>query len=187
MQLDRIDKQVLNVLFNNGRESLENISTKVLKSNQKKMSHTGIAKRISKLKDFGILQVQGNINITALNYCVAFFLIEMKGYNEIKKIIENYSECPRIILLAQVTGQYSLIFGVVGQDMEVLRRYINYCGPTNKQGILHSEIIFTSDLMLPKFLPINLFSGISKEHKCENVCRSCETYIDSKCGGCGNF
>jgi len=187
MQLDKIDKQVLNVLFNNGRESLNDISRKVLKSNKKKMSHTGIAKRISKLKESGILQVQGNVSVKSLNYYAAFILIEMKGYDDIKKTIENYSDCPRVFLLAQVTGQYNLIFGVVGQDMNVLRRYINYCGPTNKKGILHSEIIFTSDLMLPKFLPLNLFSGISKEHKCENVCKSCEAFLDGKCGGCGNF
>ena len=33
MQLDKIDKQILNVLFENGRESLSSLSKSVLKSN----------------------------------------------------------------------------------------------------------------------------------------------------------
>ncbi|MHA2132034.1 MAG: hypothetical protein ACW99L_18855, partial [Promethearchaeota archaeon] len=72
-------------------------------------------------------------------------------------------------------------------DMDVLHRYINFCGPTNKQGILHSAVIFASELLTPSFLPLNLFSGISKEHKCENICKACSAFLDGNCGGCGNF
>ena len=187
MPLDQIDKQILNALSNNGRESLSSLSKTITKSNQDTMSHAGIAKRISKLDDSSTLKVQGNISVKNLNYYVAFILMEMKNYEEVQKISVEYSECPRIFLLAHVTGQYNLIFGIVGQDVEVLRRYIKFCGPTNKKGVLHSAIIFTSDLILPKFLPLNLFSQESKEHKCENICKECEAFLDGKCGGCGNF
>lgn len=187
MQFDKIDKQILNALFLDGRESLSNIGKNVLKSNQKMMSHAGIAKRISKLENMEILKVQGNISLKNLNYYVAFILMEMKNYEEVKKMVDAYTECPRVFLLAHVNGQYNLIFGVVGQTIDVLRRYINYCGPTNKKGILHSAVIFTSNLVAPKFVPINLFSEVSKEYKCGNICKSCEAYLDDKCEGCGNF
>ena len=113
--------------------------------------------------------------------------MEMRNYDEVKNIIAAYEDCPRVFLLAHVTGQYNLIFGVVGQDIDVLRRYINFCGPTNKKGILHSAIIFTSKFLVPEFLPLNLFTGISKEHKCENICKACEAFLDGNCKGCGNF
>lgn len=187
MSLDKIDKQILKALFVNGRESLSSLSKIITKSNQDTMSHAGIAKRISKLEDFGTLKIQGNISVKSLGYSVVFILMEMKNFEEVQKISEAYSECPRVFLLAQVTGQYNLIFGIVGQDMDVLRRFINFCGPTNKKGVLHSAIIYTSQLLVPKFLPLNLFSGISKEHKCENICKACEAYLDGKCNGCGNF
>ena len=187
MSIDQIDKQILIALFKDGRISLNSLSKTILKSNHDTMSHAGIAKRISKLDELGLLKIQGNISVKKLNYYIAFILMEIENYNEVQKISIAYSECPRVFLLSHVTGQYDLIFGIVGQDPDVLRRYINYCGPTNKEGVLHSEIIFTSELLLPEFLPLNLFSGVSKEDKCENICKECEALLDGKCGGCGNF
>ena len=187
MLLDQIDKQILNILLKDGRKSLSSLSKMVKKSNKDTMSHAGIAKRISKLGELGILNVQGNLSAKALKYTVAFILIEMKNFEEVQKISEAYAECPRVFLLAHLNGQYNLIMGVVGQNVDVMRRYLNHCGPTNKEGILHSVVLFTSDLLHPKFIPINLFSGISKEHKCGNICKECTAFLDGQCEGCGNF
>ncbi len=187
MRLDQVDKQILKILFTNGRESLSSISKNIVKKNQELMSHTGIAKRIAKLEDSEILKVQGNISVKGLSYYGAFILMEMSNYDEVKNIIKGYEECPRVFLLAQVTGQYNLIIGIIGKSLDVLHRYIHNCGPTNKKGILHSATIFTSEFLIPKFLPLNLFSGVSKEHKCENICKACEAFLDNECGGCSNF
>ncbi len=139
------------------------------------------------MEDSGILKVQGNISVNALNYKMCLILLEMKNYEEVKKIINQYSQCPRIFLLAQITGRFNLIMGIVGQSIDVLHRYINYCGPTNKDGILHSEILFISNLNAPEYLPLNLFSKESQETRCENICNDCEAYLDGKCDMCGNF
>ncbi|MFX1409941.1 MAG: Lrp/AsnC family transcriptional regulator [Promethearchaeota archaeon] len=187
MPLDNIDKQIINALFNEGRESLISIGEKVFKSDKDIMSHAGVRKRIVKLEDSEILKVQGNININKLYYRACLILLEMKNYEEVKKIIQAYSECPRVFLLAQITGQYNLIMGIVGQSIDVLHRYINYCGPTNKEGILHSDILFISEIIAPRFLPLNLFGKKSQESKCGNICKDCEAFLDGNCDGCGNF
>ncbi|HEY0089886.1 MAG TPA: hypothetical protein VGB37_13640 [Candidatus Lokiarchaeia archaeon] len=184
MNLDEIDKQILNELFEDGRTNLSKFKVQL---NQKMMSHTGIKKRITKLEQLGILKVQGNIGINTLNYNVMFILLEMKNYEEIKKVTSAYSECPRVFLLAHISGQYNLIMGVIGQNVDVLHRYLNCCGPTNKEGILHSQILFASNIIAPQFFPINLFSNISKESKCGNICKKCEAFLDGKCDGCGEF
>lgn len=187
MQLDNIDKQILRTLFENGRESLTNLEKVIFKSDKETMSHTGIAKRITKLENSGILKVQANTNVSRLQYKALFLLMEMRNYEEVQKIVEAYEKCPRVFLLAQVTGQYNLILGIIGQNIDVLHRYLNFCGPTNKQGILHSATIFVSDLIAPKYLPLNLFSQDSKESECGNICKDCSAYLDGKCMGCGNF
>jgi len=187
MGLDNIDKQIINALYEKGRESLISIGEKVFKSDQDIMSHAGVRKRISKLEDSGVLKVQGNINIKALDYKACLIFLEMKNYDEVKKIINAYLNCPRVFLLAQITGRFNLIIGIIGQSVEVLHRYINFCGPTNKEGLLHSEIIFVSDLNSPEYLPLNLFSKKSQETKCGNICQDCEAYLDGKCDGCGTF
>ncbi|MFW9971793.1 MAG: Lrp/AsnC family transcriptional regulator [Candidatus Odinarchaeota archaeon] len=187
MGLDNIDKQIINALFDKGRESLISIGEKVSKSDKDIMSHAGVKKRIVKMENSGILKVQGNININALNYKACLILLEMKNYEEVKKIIDEYSSCPRVFLLAQITGRYNIIMGIIGQSVDVIHRYINNCGPTNKEGILHSEILFISSLSSPKHLPLNLFSNKSQESNCGNICKDCEAYLDGKCDGCGDF
>ena len=187
MKLDKVDKQIIKALFNSGRENLTRLKDTIFKNDTETMSHTGIAKRISKLEDTGILKVQGNINITEINYKTLIILMEWSNFDEIRSIISSYSECPRVFLLAQVTGQYNLIMGVVGKNLDVLHRYVNYCGPTNKKGLLHSALLFGSDFILPKYLPLNLFSDKSNESNCGNICADCEAYLDGRCNGCDNF
>ena len=157
MKLDDIDKQILIELFRNGRVSLTDIHKRIVKTNKELMSHTGVKKRITKLEDLDVLKIQGNINLNNLKYKSCFILLEMKNFDEIKRIIQAYSNCPRVFLLAQITGQYNVLMGIAGQSMDVLHRYINYCGPTNKEGILHSQVLFVSNTDLLKS-SINVFS-----------------------------
>jgi len=187
MRLDRIDRQILKALFLNGRESLTNLEKSIFKTDSETMSHTGIAKRMQKLEVNEILKIQANSNINALQYKAMFLLMEMSNYGEVQNIINSYKDCPRVFMLAQVTGQYNIIMGLIGQTTDVLYRYLNQCGPTNKGGILHSASIFVSALALPKYLPLNLFSNESQESKCKNNCKNCAALLNDQCGGCGKF
>ena len=187
MMLDDIDKQLINILTKSGRESLTDIKEFVHKPDNAAMSHSGVRKRIKKLEDNGILHVQGNINVAKLGYQAVFILMEMRNYINVQNIITNYKNCPRVFLLAQVTGQYNIIMGVLAQSIEVLRRFINLCGPTNKDGILHSALMYVSQIETPEFLPTNLFNCESQEEKCENICAQCEAFAIGDCKGCGKF
>lgn len=175
------------MLFRDGRESLSDIKDKVRKSDEELMSHTGIRKRITKLENLGLLKIQGNLSIKNLKYQSAFILMEMRNYSEIQEILKAYANCPRIFLMAHITGQYNLILGIVGQTMDVLQNYINFCGPTNRPGILHSAVIYTSSLTVPEFLPLKLFNFESREHECGNNCSECGVFKKGICVGCGNF
>jgi DNA-binding Lrp family transcriptional regulator len=187
MQLDEIDRQISKELFDNGRISLTALNKKIFKTDTELMSHTGIKKRIIKLRRTKVLKIQGNLNIKKLNYKMMFILLEIKNYEKSKEIIQAYSKCPRIFLLAQISGQFNVIMGVVGQSVDVLHRFINYCGPSNKEGILHSQVLFVSEVETPQFFPLNLFSQESQESICGNDCKNCEAFLDGRCEGCGNF
>ncbi|MBD3202042.1 MAG: hypothetical protein GF316_18645 [Candidatus Lokiarchaeota archaeon] len=187
MELDEIYKQIINILYNYGRESLTSIGEKVHKADKDKMSHTGVNKRLTKLEKLNLLKVQGNVNISKLDYKACYILIELKNFESIKSIIKSYEKCPRVFLLNQVSGRYNLILGIVGQNTEILQRYINHCGPTNKEGILHSDILFVSDFVIPPYIPINLFGKESYECNCGNICSNCSALLEGNCEGCGNF
>ena len=79
------------------------------------------------------------------------------------------------------------MIGVISKDLENLYRYINFYGPTNKNGVLHSEILNLSSFKTPKFLTLKTFSKESQESKCGNTYRDCEAFLESKYSGCGNF
>jgi DNA-binding Lrp family transcriptional regulator len=187
MMLDNIDKQLINILSKKGRETLTDLKDRVQKPDKESMSHSGVRKRIRKLEDNEIIKVQGNINIASLGYQAAFILMEMKNYIEVQKVVDAYKSCPRVFMLAQVTGQYNLLVGVLGQSIEILRRFINLCGPTNKDGILHSAVMFVSQIETPEYMPTRLFGKESFEHKCGNICDECEAFTNKECLGCGTF
>jgi DNA-binding Lrp family transcriptional regulator len=187
MKLDNVNKQILFELFKNGRENLTTINKNIFKTDTETMSHTGVKKRIGKLINSDILKIQGNINLKSLNYKSCLILLEVKNYDLVKEVIKAYRNCPRIFLLAQVSGQYNIIMGIVGKNSDTLLRFLNYCGPANKEGILHSEVLFISEIESPQFLPINLFCRESREHECGNTCQDCEAFLDGECDGCGNF
>jgi len=67
MQLDGIDKQISKELFDNGRISLTTLNKTIFKTNKELMSHTGIKKRIIKLRRSEVLKIQGNLNVKKLN------------------------------------------------------------------------------------------------------------------------
>ena len=187
MELDEIDKEIINALSIDGRQSLSKIGEFLEESIEVSMSHTGVRKRLNKLKINEVLNIQGNVNIKVLQYKAAFVLMEMKNFELVKKIIECYRDCPRVFFIAQISGQYNLILGFLGRDIDVLHRYLNHCGPTNNDGILHSAILFVSNFETPQNFPLSIFKKENSTLKCGNVCKNCAAFTDGTCPGCGHF
>lgn len=187
MNFDKVDKQILRLLFENGRMSYSKIKNKVLKSDNEKMSHSGIRKRIHKLKKDNLVKIQGNVNVKALNYVGVIILIEMENYEKTVELINYYSGCPRVFSFLEVSGQYDLILGFLGKNMDDLHKFINRCDPTNKRGILHSTLMYIKDVVYPKFIPLDMFNAENKEKTWGNICCDCSVFIDEKCSGCENF
>ena len=146
-----------------------------------------IKKRILKLQDANILKIQGNTNINKLDYEIMFILMKTNDSIGLKEIFHGYSKCPRVFLLADISGQYNVIMGIFGPSIDVLHRYLNHCGPTNKKGVSHSLILFNSVIKIPEYLPLNMFTNESQENLCGNVCKECEAFLVGSCEGCENL
>ncbi|MEJ2251268.1 MAG: hypothetical protein P8Y70_15755 [Candidatus Lokiarchaeota archaeon] len=187
MEFDEIDKQILRILFKNGRESYSKIKNNVFKPDNEKMSHTGIRKRIRRLKNKELLKVQGNINVNALNYVGVIILIEVENYERIVELTDYYSDCPRNFLFLEISGEYNLALGFLGRNINDLHQFLNICGPTNKKGILHSAIMYINNVVYPKFIPLDMFNVENKEKTCENICCDCSKFTDDISVGCGDI
>ncbi len=176
--LDNIDKQILRQLYSDGRESKPIIARNL------DMSHTGIQNRIRKLEDSNVLKIQGNINLNTLAIRVAYINIEFASYDYINEFLKKFSECPRIFMISRTTGQYHIKLGIIGNSIDDLNSFINYCLLTDKKLINSTEIVFASDLTKPEFLPINLFNINNQDTPCGKNCIKCEAYINERCFGC---
>ncbi len=166
-EIDYINKQIMCALFEDGKQSLQKLSKKIYKLDGTRMSNTGIKKRIEKLTNKKILRIQGNINIQKLGYNVVFLLVELRNYEKIINYNRLRFNCPRLFLLATITGRYQLIIGLVGRNLEEINSCINRCELISKDDfdIKNSEILFSSNLKIPKYIPIDFFCNL--EGKCK--------------------
>lgn len=183
--VDYVDKQILNQLNKDGKMSLNRIKEHVIKKNGEHMSHTGINNRIDKLMESDILRIQGNINLSELEYQAAIILVELKRYNLLEEYINHAKTCPRIFLLATATGKYHLILAMVGHNIEDINCCLNNCDLVGREEIKSSEVIFAPNLMIPNFVPINLFDNIDNHEEIKDECAACESYMNEFCRGCG--
>ncbi|KKK40581.1 hypothetical protein LCGC14_1095160 [marine sediment metagenome] len=179
-ELDGIDKKILTELFKDGKKGLKQFE--LFKS--KVMSHTGIKNRISNLINSNVLKIQGNININELNYNLAFLLIELRKFEQLKRFIEYYSKCKRVFFVLTVSGKYHLLIGIVGKSFEAINNFVSYCSLVNDTDVAKSKLIFGSNLELPEFLPINLFGKKQEDFNCERLCEECDYFKEGLCIGC---
>jgi len=178
--LDGIDKRILTELFEDGKRGLKQFE--IFESNV--MSHTGIKNRITNLIKSNILKIQGNININKLNYNIAFLLIELRKFEQLKRYIEYYSKCKRVFLVLTVSGKYHLLIGIVGKSFEIINNFVSYCSLANDPNVAKTKLIFGSNLELPEFLPINLFGKKQEKFNCERLCEECDYFKEGLCVGC---
>ncbi|UCD00519.1 MAG: GAF domain-containing protein [Promethearchaeota archaeon] len=180
VQLDDIDKEILNKLYSDGRQSNTQIGTNLKNT----MSHTGVQNRIKKLIDSNILKIQGNINFNTLNTKVAYVNVKLQKFDDIDKFINKFKLCPRIFLISRITGQYYIKLGIIGRNMDDLNEFINHCLLADTQLISLSEVIFASDISKPEFLPLTFFEINNQNTPCGKSCLECDSYINKRCFGC---
>lgn len=163
-KLDKTDREILDILTKNGRESFTKISGKL------SFSDTGIKKRLYKLNNEGILKVQGNLSLNALHFKACLILLEVRTQEYLNNIIEVYESCPYCFLTLELLGSFNLLIGFYGHDIEDLEKKIKVCGPTHNQGVLHSKILLISNFKLPQFIPLRIINDKENFRICEGEC-----------------
>jgi DNA-binding Lrp family transcriptional regulator len=182
--LDYIDKQILSELYKDGTQNPNQLSNKIKKDDNSMMSHVAIQRRIKKLKGAKLLNIQGNIGMNRFNLKTAFFSVAFKNFNFSYEYLGKYAKCPRIFLSLRVSGDFHLILGIVGKDLEDLNNFINCCLLSDSDNIKSSSITFSSEMFKPSYIPINLFDVNIKKTKCGKNCEECESYKKEICLGC---
>lgn len=179
-KFDDVDLSILEILMRNGRERMTKISELI------SLSNTGIKKRISKLNDNGLLKIRGNLNIKALQLKACLITLEIENHKNLAKIVSDYKYCPYVFFIAETIGNFNLVVGFYGNNDNDLNTKLKFCGPTNREGILHSKITFITEFKFPKFFPLHFLHD--KEdlaiNCCGCSCQDCEAYLNKACRSC---
>ncbi|MHA1265419.1 MAG: AsnC family transcriptional regulator [Candidatus Helarchaeota archaeon] len=178
-ELDSKNKKLVQLLQQNGRSSLTELG-KILK-----MSHVSVQKRMKKLLDGKKIQICANINSQKLELTYAVILVEVESYDQLKRLMEKFSKCPRLVFFGTMTGSYNLISIIGAENPETLQSVINVCSMRSEQGLRRSDVFMIDLPLSPTFVyfPIPI-KGEKELSGCGRSCQNCERHIESKCPGC---
>ncbi|MFW9845739.1 MAG: AsnC family transcriptional regulator [Candidatus Thorarchaeota archaeon] len=178
--MDNVDKQLVSLLQENGRKSLSEIGKEL------DMSHVAVSKRLDKLVKEGILHVTAGVNADELDMKLLFMGLEVDNIEVAEKIKAKYQHCPRLLMLAPVTGSYNLMAIMAAEDTWSLQSISGTCSMRTETGVRRSESWFGNAPIVPSHLPLNLAPDRTNGSKspCKMDCASCKRYTDEKCVGC---
>jgi Lrp/AsnC family leucine-responsive transcriptional regulator len=178
--LDNVDKQLVTLLQQDGRKSLSEIGKKL------EMSHVAVSKRLDKLVDGNRIHVTAGVNAEELDVKLLFMGLEVDNIEVAERIKEKYQHCPRLLMLAPVTGSYNLIAIMAAQDTWSLQSIVGTCSMRTEEGVRRSESWFGNAPIVPTFLQLQLAPEATNGSKapCKADCATCKRYIDEKCVGC---
>ncbi len=149
VELDHLDKQILNLLIKDAREPFTEIAKKL------NVSGGTVHFRVRKLEEAGVIN-GSNLNISPekLGYdIVAYLGINMKNSQLDKAGIEALKSVPEIVELNITTGEYTLLAKIVCKDTKNLYHVLS-----NKiqsiEGVLKTETFICLDEVLSKPLQI---------------------------------
>lgn len=178
--MDDIDKNLISILQKNGRTSLSDIGKKL------GMSHVAVSKRLDKLVGANLVQITAGVNTEYLDTKIFFMGLETENMEVAERIQEDYKNCPRLLMLAPVTGRYNIFAVMIAEDTWSLESIIGTCSIRTEPGVRRSESWFGNAPIYPQFIPLDLAPATtgSPISPCGRNCGTCKRYVANKCMGC---
>lgn len=137
--MDKIDRQIINMLQQNARVSLKQMSQTCY------ISSPAIAARISKLEKKGIITgYHSTVNLEKLNFHVKAFVQVQLEPRQKKEFYPYIQQIPNVIECNCVTGDFSEVMEVVFPSTSDLDDFINVV--QQKFGKTSTQIVFSTSV-----------------------------------------
>jgi DNA-binding Lrp family transcriptional regulator len=147
----------------------------------------GAKKRFDKLIQDGKVVPTATLDTNQFNLHPAIIFLEMENAEVMKRLLERFKQCPRVINIFKTMGGYNLIALVIAEDQDTLESIsIERCSLRSSAGIRRSEFFPISNVEYSPHLLVREYLT----HKdlsiapCNVDCRPCPQYHNKKCGGC---
>lgn len=137
--MDKIDRQIINMLQKNARASLKEMSQACY------ISSPAIAARINKLEKNGIITgYHTDVNLEKINYHVKAFIQLQLEPSQKKEFYPYIQGIPNVIECNCVTGDYSEVMEVVFPSTADLDDFINTI--QSRFGKTSTQIVFSTSV-----------------------------------------
>ena len=149
LQIDTIDKRVLQLLIRDSRKPVLEIARDI------GVSGAAIHQRLAKLRKRGIITgTHITLSYKELGYSTCAYLgVYLERASEYEKVIFQLKRIPEVIECHYTTGKYSLFLKIIAQDNDHLMRLLT----TNIQsisGVSRTETFISLDESIMRtFLP----------------------------------
>jgi len=179
--MDKIDWKLISQLRSVGRRTFKEFGETI------GFTSLGAKKRIEKLLKKNIIHISALVNTDALDLRLALILLEIESAETMRKIIDRYSKCPRVINFFTTMGGYNLIALVMAEDQATLEsESMEKCALRSGEGIRRSEFYLIGRVHHYPFLPLKADALKEKGDitPCGVQCKDCPSFQDEKCVGC---
>jgi DNA-binding Lrp family transcriptional regulator len=176
IELDRKDRIILSLTYNNQEISQEEMAKKL------HISQPSVAARIKKLKERGLIEQIIGVNLNKVGLKVA--MVRLATTNT-EKILNMFRDCPFFLNGFIISGEENLVLLLVGDDMASLESIIDsHIRPDKDVQSVDFDIIITSikDFVIPINIPTEALNNppCGYDHKCEE----CYAFKTNRCFGC---
>jgi DNA-binding Lrp family transcriptional regulator len=181
LPLDEIDWKLIMKLQSDGRKTFKELGDAI------GFTSLGAKKRVDKLLNKKLIHISALVNTDALNLRLALILLEIESAEAMRKIMDRYTKCPRVINFFTTMGGYNLIALVMAEDQATLEsECMEKCALRSGEGIRRSEVYLIGRVYHYPFMPLKAESFREKAETapCGVHCKECTSFNDQKCVGC---
>ena len=181
VDLDRVDWKMLSELQLDGRKTFKELGEAI------GFTGLGAKKRVDKLLEQGVIRIAPLFNVAMLNMSLAMILLEVESGEAMRKTIDRYRECPRVIHFFTTMGGYNLIALVLAEDQGTLEsESMEKCSLRSGEGIRRSEFYPIGKVNHSTFLPLRTYVQKNEGNTtpCGVDCSGCSALQNQKCLGC---
>ncbi|HIE18722.1 TPA: winged helix-turn-helix transcriptional regulator [Candidatus Bathyarchaeota archaeon] len=179
--MDDIDRKIVSKLLKDGRVSYRELGEAI------GYTIMGAKRRVEKMLSEGLIQVSAEVNIEKLKIHAALMLLEFDSREALKRCLEKFKECPRIVNMFTLFAGYNLAALVIAEDKDTLEsESMEKCSLRCNHGIRRTEFYPVGTILFSPFMRIrmDLVTKDGEISPCNVKCDLCERYQINRCVGC---
>ncbi len=174
--LDDVDLRIIRSLMDDARKPVTQLAKEI------GVSRPTIISRLDRMIGEGILRLGAGLNLRRLGFFTACVALEIKGADLRRKVEDNLSRCPRVLMLLKLSEKANMLVFLFGETLNTLRSTIEALRDFSGADLIsvhHSE-----PPILAEMFSVKVFPEKGELTPCGRRCIECIHYRSDECVGC---